>query len=389
MALQRLKDAAEKAKCELSTVSETGIEIPFITADQSGPKHLNIKISRSKLEQLIDPFVERVVRPCRQALSDAGLDPSEIDEVILVGGSTRIPLIQKKVKELFQKEPNKSVNPDEAVAIGAAIQAGVLGKEIKDVLLLDVTPLSLGIETLGDVFSKLIERNTTIPTQKKQVYSTATDNQPAVTIKVYQGEREIASKNRLLGEFNLEGLPPAPRGLPQIEVSFDIDANGILNVSAKDLGTGKQKEIIIKSGSGLSDADIKAMVKDAEEHAEQDKKNREETTLKNEADALVYSIEKMLREHGDKLDPEDKTKVEEACEDLRKAIEGGDVEKIRKKMDALNTASHKISEALYSKAARQQAGPETRTSAAGAQSQTDTANEDVMDAEFEVEDEKK
>jgi molecular chaperone DnaK len=389
MALQRLKDAAEKAKCELSTVSETSIEIPFITADQSGPKHLNIKISRSKLEQLIDPFVERVVRPCKQAMSDAGLSASQIDEVILVCGSTRIPLIQKKVKELFQKEPNKSVNPDEAVAIGAAIQAGVLGKEIKDVLLLDVTPLSLGIETLGDVFSKLIERNTTIPTQKKQVYSTATDNQPAVTIKVYQGEREIASKNRLLGEFNLEGLPPAPRGLPQIEVSFDIDANGILNVSAKDLGTGKQKEIIIKSGSGLSDADIKAMVKDAEEHADQDKKKREETTVKNEADALVYSIEKMLAEHGDKLDPADKTRVEEACADLRKAIEGGDVDAIKKKMDALNTASHKISEALYSKAARQQAGPETRTSTAGAQAKTDAANEDVMDAEFEVEDEKK
>ncbi len=389
MALQRLKDAAEKAKCELSTVNETSIEIPFITADQSGPKHLNIKISRSKLEQLIDPFIERVVRPCKQALSDAGLTPGDVDEIILVGGSTRIPMIQRKAKELFGKDPNKSVNPDEAVAIGAAVQAGVLGKEIKDVLLLDVTPLSLGIETLGDVFSKLIERNTTIPTQKKQVYSTATDNQPAVTIKVHQGEREIASKNRLLGEFNLEGIPPAPRGLPQIEVSFDIDANGILNVSAKDLGTGKQKEIVIKSGSGLSESDIRDMVKDAEEHAEQDKKKREETTLKNEADALVYSIEKTLREHADKLDPEDKTKVEEACDELRKAIEGGDVDNIRKKMDALNTASHRISEALYSKAAHQQADSQAKESTAGAHSQADTSNEDVMDAEFEVDDEKK
>jgi len=385
MALQRLKDAAEKAKCELSTTMETTIEVPFITADASGPKHLSMKLSRSKLEQLVDFLVERTVRPCQQALADAGMRPGDIDEVILVGGATRMPLVQKKVRELFGKEPNRSVNPDEAVAIGAAIQAGVLSKEVKDILLLDVTPLSLGIETLGDVFTKLIERNTTIPTQKKQVFSTATDNQPAVTIKVYQGEREIASKNRLLGEFNLEGIPPAPRGVPQIEVAFDIDANGILKVSAKDLGTQKEQQITIKSGSGLSEGDIQRMVQDAEEHADEDRKKREETQVRNEADALLYSVQKSLREYGQAVSAEERANIEDKCEQLRKAIEGGDVDQIKRASEELNTASHKLSEALYADATKKKAegGKPEQPAGAGAKKK-----EEVVDAEFEVEEDK-
>jgi molecular chaperone DnaK len=385
MALQRLKDAAEKAKCELSTTMETSIEIPFITADASGPKHLSMKLTRSKLEQLVDHLVERTVRPCQQALADAGLQPNAIDEVLLVGGSTRMPLVQKKVREIFGKEPSRSVNPDEAVAVGAAIQAGVLAKEVKDVLLLDVTPLSLGIETLGDVFTKLIDRNTTIPTQKKQIFSTATDNQPAVTIKVYQGEREIASKNRLLGEFNLEGIPPAPRGVPQIEVSFDIDANGILKVSAKDLGTQKEQEITIKSGSGLSEDDIQRMVQDAEEHADEDRKKREETQVKNEADALLYSVQKSLREYGEKIDAEDRAKIEEKCEELRKAIEGGNTDDIKRASEELNAASHKLSEALYAEATKKQSEAAKPEEPAGAGAKK---KDEVVDAEFEVEEDK-
>jgi len=394
MALQRLKDAGEKAKCELSTTMETTIDIPFITSDASGPKHLHLKLSRSQFERMITDLVQRTVEPCRAALRDAGLKPADIDEVILVGGSTRIPLVQKTVKELFEKEPHKGVNPDEVVAVGAAIQAGVLSKEVKDVLLLDVTPLSLGIETLGDVFTKLIERNSTIPTRKSQIFSTAADNQPAVSIHVLQGEREIASKNRTIGRFDLVGIPPAPRGVPQIEVTFDIDANGIMHVSAKDLGTGKEQKIRIESSSGLNENEIERMVKDAEAHAEEDRREKEKATVRNEADAFAYQTERSLQEHGDKLDPADRRKIEDAIAELKKALEGDDVEAIKAKQKALTEAAHKLGEKIYEEVARAQqaqaagaqAGPQAEPEGPSAGA---AEEENVVDAEFEVEDEKK
>ena len=355
MALQRLKEAAEKAKCELSTSVETDINLPFITADQSGPKHMSIKLSRSKLEALCADLIERTEEPCRQALEDAGFSAGEIDEVILVGGMTRMPAVQERVKKIFGKEPHKGVNPDEVVAIGAAIQAGVLTGDVKDVLLLDVTPLSLGIETLGGVFTKLIERNTTIPTKKNQVFSTAADNQPSVTISVHQGEREMAAYNKLLGQFNLEGIPPAPRGMPQIDVTFDIDANGIVHVSAKDLGTGKEQSIKITASSGLSEEEIKNMVKDAEVHAEEDKTRKEAAEARNQLDSLVYSTEKSLKEYGDDLDAEVKSGIEAALEKAKKALEGDDAAAMRAAAEELNQASHKLAEAMYAKASQQQA----------------------------------
>ncbi|MFP4485094.1 MAG: molecular chaperone DnaK, partial [Spirochaetaceae bacterium] len=350
MALQRLKEAAENAKKELSSSQSTEINLPFITADSSGPKHLQYTLTRAKLEQLIGDLVQRTKGPCEQALKDAGLTPKDIDEVILVGGSTRIPMVQNLVKELFGRDPYKGVNPDEVVAMGAAIQGGVLQGDVNDVLLLDVTPLSLGIETLGGVFTKLIERNTTIPTKKSQVFSTAEDNQTAVTVKVYQGEREMASQNRLLGEFNLEGIPPAPRGVPQIEVSFDIDANGIVHVSAKDLGTGKEQRIRIESSSGLNEEEINKMVKDAEQHAAEDKEARERAEARNQADSLIYSTEQSLKDYGDKVGEEDRRKIQAAVDDLKGVLDTASASELRSKIEALQQASHSLAQAVYQNA---------------------------------------
>ncbi len=384
MALQRLKEAAEKAKCELSTSVETDINLPFITADQTGPKHMSIKLSRSKLEALCAELVERTEEPCLQALADAGFSAGEINEVILVGGMTRMPAVQERVKKIFGKEPHKGVNPDEVVAIGAAIQAGVLTGDVKDVLLLDVTPLSLGIETLGGVFTKLIERNTTIPTKKNQVFSTAADNQPSVTISVHQGEREMAAYNKLLGQFNLEGIPPAPRGMPQIDVTFDIDANGIVHVSAKDLGTSKEQSIKITASSGLSEEEIRNMVKDAEAHAEEDKTRKEAAEARNQLDSLVYSTEKSLKEYGDDLEAEVKSNIEAALEKARKALEGDDAAAMRAAAEELNQASHKLAEAMYAKASQQQAQQDPQDPTPPPPGAGDGKPDDnVVDADFE------
>jgi molecular chaperone DnaK len=376
LALQRLKEAAEKAKIELSSTTQTEINLPFITADQTGPKHLTMKLTRAKFEALVDDLVQKTIEPCRKALKDAGLTAGEIGEVVLVGGMTRMPKVQEVVKQLFGKEPHKGVNPDEVVAIGAAIQAGVLQGDVKDVLLLDVTPLSLGIETLGGVFTRIIDRNTTIPTKKSQVFSTAEDNQNAVTIRVFQGEREMAADNKMLGQFDLMGIPPAPRGMPQIEVTFDIDANGIVNVSAKDKATGKEQQIRIQASGGLSEADIQKMVKDAEANAAEDKKRREAVDAKNHADALVHSTEKALAEHGSKIADTERRAIEDAVSDLKEALKGDDAESIKAKTNALAQASMKLGEAMYKQQAESDAAK-------------DAAKDDVVDAEFtEVDDDK-
>ncbi|MHC4945871.1 MAG: molecular chaperone DnaK [Planctomycetota bacterium] len=397
MALQRLMEACEKAKCELSTTMQTTINLPFITADQSGPKHLQINITRAKFEQLVEELIDRTRRPCEMALVDAGLKPSDLDEVILVGGSTRIPAVQAVVKEIFQRDPSKNVNPDEVVALGAAVQGAILAGDVDDVVLLDVTPLSLGIETLGGVMTKLTERNTTIPTSKKEIFSTAADSQPAVDIHVLQGEREMAIDNRTLGRFKLDGIPPAPRGVPQIEVSFDIDANGILNVSAKDLGTGKAQSIKIESSSGLSKDEVERMAKAAETHAEEDKKKRELIDMRNQADHLIYLTEKTVKEHGDKVSEEDRKNIEAARDELKRTLERDDPEAIKKGVEALSQASYKLSEIIYKEAAQAQqegAGAQAGQAGAGAGASTDPGGkktskqgpdgEDVIDAEFEV-----
>ena len=378
LALQRLKEAAEKAKIELSSTTQTEINLPFITADATGPKHLNIKLSRAKLEDLVADLIEKTVEPCKKALADAGLKANEISEVILVGGMTRMPKVQEKVKEIFGKEPHKGVNPDEVVAVGAAIQGGVLMGDVKDVLLLDVTPLSLGIETLGGVFTRLIDRNTTIPTRKSQVFSTAEDGQTAVTIRVFQGEREMAADNKLLGQFDLVGIPPAPRGMPQIEVTFDIDANGIVNVSAKDKATNKEQAIRIQASGGLSDADIEKMVKDAEANAEADKKRKELVEAKNQGEALVLSTEKTLKEHGDKISAAEKSKIEEEIKTLKSALEGEDLENIKTKTESLMQASLKLGEAMYKQAETAQ----STANAAGPEAE-EKKDEKVVDADFE------
>ncbi len=380
MALQRLKEEAEKAKMELSTTKETDINLPFITADASGPKHLNLKLSRAHLESLVEDLIERTVGPCQTALKDAGLSASDVNEVILVGGMTRMPKVQEKVKEIFGKEPHKGVNPDEVVAIGAAIQGGVLQGDVKDVLLLDVTPLSLGIETLGGVTTKLIEKNTTVPTKKSQVFSTAADNQPAVSIHVLQGEREMAQDNKTIGRFELTDIPPAPRGVPQIEVTFDLDANGILSVSAKDLGTGKEQSIRITASSGLTDEEIERMTKDAELHAEEDKKRKELVETRNNADSLVHATEKSLKDLGDKVDAETRSNVEREIENVKKVKDGDDVDAIKSAVDALTQASHKLAELMYQQASQQP--PESGGDAGGGSAKKDD-DDDVVDADFE------
>ncbi len=383
LALQRLKEAAEKAKIELSSTTQTEINLPFITADATGPKHLTMKVTRAKLEMLVDDLIERTMEPCKKAIKDAGLSASDIHEVILVGGMTRMPKVVERVKQFFGKEPHKGVNPDEVVAIGAAIQAAVLSGEVKDVLLLDVTPLSLGIETLGGVFTRIIDRNTTIPTKKSQVFSTAEDSQSAVTIRVFQGEREMASANKLLGQFDLVGIPPAPRGVPQIEVTFDIDANGIVNVSAKDKATNKEQQIRIQASGGLSDTEIDKMVKEAAEHAEEDKKRKAVIEARNHADSLVYSTEKSLKEHGDKVAAGDRAAIEQALSDLKGVLDSEDADLVRSKTEALAQASMKLGEAMYRS---QQGGPEGGPSAETGSAAPD---EGVVDADFEEVDEDK
>jgi molecular chaperone DnaK len=407
MALQRLKEAAEKAKCELSTSQQTEINLPFITADSSGPKHLNMTLTRSKLEQLVDQLIERTVGPVKSCLKDANLDPAHINEAVLVGGMTRMPKVQDTARSLFGKEPHKGVNPDEVVAVGAAIQAGVLKGEVRDVLLLDVTPLSLGIETLGGVATTLIERNTTIPTRKSEIFSTASDNQPSVEIHVLQGERKMAADNKSIGRFHLDGIPPAPRGVPQIEVAFDIDANGILHVSAKDLGTGKEQKITITASSGLDKSEIEKMVKDAERHAEDDKSRREQVETRNRADSLAYETEKLLKEHGAKIDPAKKARVETALEKIKAAIKDGNTETIKSAMEALNAEMQAVSADLYSQArgSRQKGGaegppsgetesgaekePRSGDKSREARDKSSKSDDNVIDADFEMVDDKK
>src|SRR5689334_15391833 len=396
MALQRLKEAAEKAKIELSTLLETEINLPFLTADASGPKHLNIKLTRARFEQMVDDILQRSVGPCKQALQDAGITPQQIDEVVLVGGSTRIPKVQQMVRDLFGKEPNKSVNPDEVVAVGAAVQGGVLGGEVKDVLLLDVTPLSLGIETLGGVFTKLIERNTTIPTRKSEIFSTAADSQTSVEIKVFQGERAMAKDNRLLGVFQLVGIPPAPRGVPQVEVTFDIDANGILNVTAKDRATNNEQKITITSSSGLSKDEVEKMARDAESHSADDRKRKDTIEARNRADAMVYNVEKTLKEHRTKVSDTEATEIDSALEETKKAMAENDPARINSAVDRLTTASHKLAEAMYKSAGPQQgpgAGPQGGPGAGptgdGQDQQGKGGKDDVVDAEFVDVDDKK
>ena len=390
MALQRLKEAAEKAKIELSTVLETEINLPFLTADASGPKHMNEKLTRARLEQMVADILDRASGPCKQAIADANVTPQQIDEVVLVGGSTRMPKVQQQVRDLFAKEPNKSVNPDEVVAVGAAVQGGVLGGEVKDVLLLDVTPLSLGIETLGGVFTRLIERNTTIPTRKSEIFSTASDSQTSVEIKVFQGERAMAADNKLLGVFQLVGIPPAPRGIPQVEVTFDIDANGILNVTAKDKATHNEQKITITSSSGLSKDEVEKMAKDAESHSGEDRKKKEEIESRNRADAMVYNIEKMLKEHRDKVSAADAKAVEDALEETKKAMQEGGIDRINQATSKLETASHKLAEAMYKSASQSGGGQPGQPSGDGAQSAEEQKPKDnVVDAEFvDVEDKK-